>query len=84
MNLLRPGLPTSFTGMYRLFLRASSASVLHHAQARRHLRKMWRLEFDNAATVLHSLKGGTPSALERRRLHEWLGLWEGQSECLKP
>ena len=45
MTQLRP----EFTSVYRLFLRTVSAAVLHHPQATRNLRRLWRPIFESGA-----------------------------------
>ncbi|KLO16206.1 hypothetical protein SCHPADRAFT_938107 [Schizopora paradoxa] len=49
-------LPPSFTSLYRLVLRASSATVLHTRPAKTYLRKALRPSFEAAATVIHLLE----------------------------
>ncbi|KAI0310106.1 hypothetical protein OF83DRAFT_1071082 [Amylostereum chailletii] len=79
MSLSKPRLPPSFTSLYRLFLRASSASVLHHYAAKRHLRQLWRPTFDAAARVIQEGgRAGTTEAGERRR--KWLQAWEANTD----
>ena len=72
-------LPATFTSLYRLFLRASSASVLHHTVATRNLRRLWRPTFDGAATVAKRLHV-SQDVTERSRLRDWLNTWEKRSE----
>lgn len=73
-------LPSSFTSLYRLFIRASSASVLHHRAATRNLRKLWKPTFREAAVVIHKLQSPTLEISERERLEEWRSVWELSSE----
>ncbi|KAH9965446.1 hypothetical protein BC827DRAFT_1126452 [Russula dissimulans] len=70
-------LPPSFTSLYRLFLRASSVSVLHHQAATRHVRTLWKPTFREAAVVIHKLQSPTP---EKERLERWYCLWEQSME----
>ncbi|KAF9047577.1 hypothetical protein BJ165DRAFT_1526869 [Panaeolus papilionaceus] len=44
-------LPASFRSLYRLFLRTSTASVLHHPVARVNLRQRWRPIFNQGAEM---------------------------------
>ena len=73
-------LPPSFTSSYRLFLRASSASVLHHRVATHYVRTLWKLTFREAAVVIHKLQSPTLGNPERERLERWRCLWELSSE----
>lgn len=73
-------LPPSFTSLYRLFLRASSASVLHHRVAARHVRKLWKPTFREAAIVTHKLQSPGLRASEKEQLERWRCLWELSSE----
>ncbi|RDB24877.1 hypothetical protein Hypma_007432 [Hypsizygus marmoreus] len=69
-------LPASFTGLYRLFLRTCSASVLHHRVGTRNLRRLWRPTFDVAANVTRQLENNSQNNLEQAQLEEWLHKWE--------
>ena len=73
-------LPPSFTSLYRLFLRASSASVLHHRVAARHVRKLWKPTFREAAVVIYNLQSPTLGTSEKERLERWRRIWELSSE----
>jgi hypothetical protein len=73
-------LPPSFTSSYRLFLRASSASVLHHRTATRHVRTLWKPTFREAAVVIRKLQSPTLGTSEREQLEKWRCLWEHSSE----
>lgn len=73
-------LPSSFTSLYRLFIRASSASALHHRAATRNLRKLWKPTFREAAVVIHKLQSPTLEISERERLEKWRSVWELSSE----
>jgi hypothetical protein len=73
-------LPPSFTSSYRLFLRASSASVLHHRAATRYVRTLWKPTFREAAVVIHKLQSPTLGISEKEQLEKWRGLWELSSE----
>jgi hypothetical protein len=73
-------LSSTFSSLYRLFLRTSSASVLHHPAARIALRKTWRPTFEGALLVIHKLQNDpAPSATERKTMEDWLVKWEGES-----
>ncbi|KAF8504646.1 hypothetical protein F5888DRAFT_1799329 [Russula emetica] len=69
-------LPPSFTSSYRLFLRASSASVLHHRVATRYVRTLWKPTFREAAVVIHKLQSPTLGISEKEQLEKWRCLWE--------
>ncbi|KAN0081455.1 hypothetical protein V8E55_009079 [Tylopilus felleus] len=60
-------LPPSFISLYRLFLRASSASVLHQNEARKQLRRLFRPVFDAAAQVVKDLHSNQLSPSKRIR-----------------
>jgi len=61
-------LPPSFTSLYRLFLRTSSAAVLHHEAATRYVRTLWKPTFREAALVVHKLQSPTLGASEKEIL----------------
>ena len=67
MTASLPILPMKFRSVYRLFLRALSASVLHHPAATTNLRRLYRPVFVEAAAVCRSLD--TPAA--QRWMSEW-------------
>ncbi|KAI0001023.1 hypothetical protein BJV77DRAFT_937435, partial [Russula vinacea] len=69
-------LPSSFTSLYRLFLRASSTAVLHHRAATRHARTLWKPTFREAAVVIHRLQSPTLEISEKEKLEKWRCLWE--------
>lgn len=73
-------LPLSFTSLYRLFLRTSSASVLHHRAATRYVRAQWKPTFREAAVVIHKLQSPTLEISEKEQLEKWRSLWELSSE----
>ena len=52
-----PQLPTNFKSLYRLFLRTTSAAVLHHPGATKNLRLRWRPLFTEAAKVTKVVEG---------------------------
>jgi len=68
-------LPPTFISLYRLFLRAISASVLHQSGAKRDLRRLWRPTFVGAAEVVHRLQSYSQESTERAKLEAWLELW---------
>jgi hypothetical protein len=74
-------LPPSFTSLYRLFLRTSSAAVLHHRVATRYVRTLWKPTFRDAAVVIHKLQTPTLGTSEKEKLEKWRSLWELSSEC---
>ncbi|KAH0588626.1 hypothetical protein J132_01613 [Termitomyces sp. J132] len=73
---LRCILPASFKSLYRLSLRAASASVLHHKVATANLRRLLRPTFDAAARVIRELQNGCHSSPGQERLKIWLNTWE--------
>ena len=76
-------LPTSFTSLYRLFLRTTSESVLHHTSATKSLRKQFRPLFDSASSVIHTLRNNERlSTEERERLQAWLGVFDERGTCV--
>jgi hypothetical protein len=77
-TVIQPRLPTTFTSLYRLFLRICSASVLHHRPATRNLRQLWRPTFDAAAKVTRELHSQDVNT--RNHGEGWLRLWEQRSE----
>jgi hypothetical protein len=79
-TILAPKLPPSFTSLYRLFLRASSASVLHHRTATRHVQTLWKPTFREAAVVSLKLQSPTLGTSEKERLEKWRFRWELSSE----
>ncbi|KAH9042815.1 hypothetical protein EDB85DRAFT_2227420 [Lactarius pseudohatsudake] len=72
----RHRLPPSFTSLYRLLLRTSSAAVLHHKAATRYVRTLWKPTFYEAGTVIHRLQVPTLATAEKAQLERWLCLWE--------
>jgi hypothetical protein len=76
-------LPPSFTSVYRLLLRTSSAAVLHHKTATRYVRTLWKPTFREAATIILRLHNPTLGAAEKEKLERWLCLWESSSVYLK-
>jgi hypothetical protein len=76
-----PKLPSSFTTLYRLFLRASSASVLHHRAATGYVRTLWKPTFREAAVVTLKLQSQTLETPEREKLEKWRSRWELSSKC---
>jgi hypothetical protein len=76
-------LPATFKSLFRLFLRTSSASVLHHSAAARSLRALWRPSFDEAAHAIRQLQDGGHDVAKQDRLRAWLHTWNQRSSaCL--
>lgn len=73
-------LPPTFTSLYRLFIRTSSASVLHQKRATRNLRRLWRPTFDGAASAIHQLQDEKIDPTTRNSLQNWLEVWNHRSE----
>lgn len=72
-------LPSSFISLYRLFLRAGSASVLHQKAARKQLRWLFRPIFDVAARVVGDLQSNQLSRSERARRELFLDIFQQRS-----
>ncbi|KAK7472271.1 hypothetical protein VKT23_000392 [Stygiomarasmius scandens] len=77
---MAPSLPASFTSLYRLFLRSTSTSVLHHKLARRNLRNLWRPTFVDAAKVIKQLQNPATSSTNRDHLKAWLEVWQQRTD----
>lgn len=73
-----PPLPPEFKSLYRLFLRTVSAAVLHHPQATRNLRRLWRPVFNAGAYVTKQLKQS--KVPQRPLLGKWLKQWEQRGQ----
>ncbi|KZV66709.1 hypothetical protein PENSPDRAFT_584914 [Peniophora sp. CONT] len=73
-------LPSSLTSLYRIFLRASSASVLDQRTARKELRRLWRPNFESAAETARQLERPDLTQTERARREEWLRVWEQRAD----
>lgn len=72
--------PAEFMRAYRLFLRASSASVLHHGQSKRSLQRLYRPSFDAAAGALRQLQGLNNFSPEAIRLRTWLARFDNEGD----
>lgn len=72
------GLPSGFTSLYRIFLRATSASVLHHGPATRSLRRLYRPSFETAANAIRKLENlqTEGNAVEAQRIEKWLKIFD--------
>lgn len=68
-------LPTEFRSLYRLFLRANSAVVLHHSPSKTQVRRLWRPVFDEAAFKIHRLHHPDICSSERMNIVRWLYIW---------
>ncbi|KAI0366718.1 hypothetical protein BV20DRAFT_971444 [Pilatotrama ljubarskyi] len=69
-------LPPTFRSFYRLFLRATAASVLAHPDATLRLRKLWRPVFDHAAHAIRQMQDDQLPPTRRETLARWYTLWE--------
>ena len=69
-------LPPSFTSVYRLFLRATSSSVLNHRSSTRRLRRLWRPTFSQAADVIRRLQSLSNTDKDAHVLTDWLKVWQ--------
>ncbi|KIY46128.1 hypothetical protein FISHEDRAFT_75971 [Fistulina hepatica ATCC 64428] len=72
-------LPPTFRSLYRIFLRAASASVLHHNAGKKYLRKLWRASFDDAVKVIRLLESPLSDA-ERLRWGTWWEAWNARAD----
>jgi hypothetical protein len=72
-------LPPSFTSLYRVLLRTTSAAVLNHKAATRYVRTLWKPPFREAAAIVHRLQNPTLGTAEKAQLERWLFLWESSS-----
>lgn len=81
-NLVRDQLPPTFRSLYRLVLRATSASVLHHTAATRSLRALWKPTFHGATDVIRRLQSGAADVAEQQKLENWLMIWERRSKLI--
>lgn len=79
-NISTGRLPPTFSSLYRLFLRATSASVLDHRPAVRRLRKLWRPSFEGAVRVIRKLECSELPECEQEQLKHWYTVWEQRSE----
>ncbi|KAH8110458.1 hypothetical protein DFH11DRAFT_1514227 [Phellopilus nigrolimitatus] len=66
-------LPPEFTSLYRLFLRGTSASVLHHGPATRGLRRLYRPSFEAAAQSMKRIQAREIDPIEKEKIRIWLG-----------
>ncbi|KAH9856741.1 hypothetical protein C2E23DRAFT_721745 [Lenzites betulinus] len=73
-------LPPTFRSLYRLFLRATSASVLSHREATSRLRQIWRPVFDHAACAIYKIENNSLSADQRVVVMEWYRHWENRMD----
>ncbi|KIK96344.1 hypothetical protein PAXRUDRAFT_826056 [Paxillus rubicundulus Ve08.2h10] len=69
-------LPPTFMSLYRLVLRSTSASVLHHTVARKNLCKLWRPAFDAAARVVRELQTHQLSQMQRTKRERLLNIFQ--------
>ncbi|KZO94464.1 hypothetical protein CALVIDRAFT_538920 [Calocera viscosa TUFC12733] len=72
-------LPARFTSLYRITLRATTASVRHNVAATRNIRALYKPEFEEAAKVVKELESqaGPDEAKEK-----WYAEWEERSMSL--
>ncbi|KAF7294007.1 hypothetical protein MKEN_01446800 [Mycena kentingensis (nom. inval.)] len=63
------------TSLYRLFLRTSSAAIMHKTSATFALRKAWRSSFAHALRAAKELQNDALSPPERAELKTWLREW---------
>lgn len=81
--MVRVSLPREFKSLYRLFLRTVSAAVLHHPQATRNLRRLWRPIFDAGAYVTKKYEkpvGKRSIVPQHPFLGQWLKQWEQRGQ----
>ncbi|KAI0644933.1 hypothetical protein C8Q79DRAFT_912545 [Trametes meyenii] len=77
-NATRTPLPPTFRSLYRLFLRASAASVLSQPNATARLRKLWRPVFDHGVHAIRQMQDHRIPAARRDSLNVWYTRWEKQ------
>jgi len=75
-------LSSELSSVYRLFLRATAVSVLHHPSATSNLRKLYRPIFTEAARVQFQI-GTTHSPRTRKILGKWLVDWNQRGIVLE-
>ncbi|KAI0764377.1 hypothetical protein BD413DRAFT_482581 [Trametes elegans] len=71
-------LPPTFRSLYRLFLRATAASVLAQPEATARLRKLWRPAFDHAVHIIRQMEDEKTPAARRDVLARWYSRWEAR------
>jgi hypothetical protein len=74
-------LPPTFTSLYRLFLRTSSAAVQNRS-ASHNLRRLWRPTFQIASEVVTRLDDPSLPQDQQEELRKWLEIWEHRSAHL--
>lgn len=72
------GLSSQLTSTYRLFLRAISASILHHGPAKRSLRLIYRQPFTEAALAEQRLALIEDETV-RQSWQKWMDEWHKRS-----
>uniref|UniRef100_A0A0W0F5P5 Fungal-type protein kinase domain-containing protein n=1 Tax=Moniliophthora roreri TaxID=221103 RepID=A0A0W0F5P5_MONRR len=73
-------LPSTFTSLYRLFLRTTSASVLHYSPATRNLRQLWRPVFVDVAQNIKKIQDDATAASSRREMQKYIEEWESRMD----
>ena len=81
MSISSIRLSPQLASTYRLFLRATSAAVLHHPTATRNVRKLYRPIFNEAAQVEVQLKT-TQDPQTSKLLDQWLVNWNKRGNNL--
>ncbi|KAI0359213.1 hypothetical protein OH77DRAFT_1012021 [Trametes cingulata] len=71
-----PPLPPTFRSLYRLFLRATAASVLAHPDGTLRLRKLWRPVFDHATQTIRQMEDDRLPPARRDAFTRWYRQWE--------
>jgi len=81
-TIMQNRLPRTVTSVYRLFLRTSSAAVLHNVRACTNLRKRWRPSFDGVAKIVKELQQPPSDAPDNWKAEkiEWLKVWNERSK----
>ena len=75
-------LPPTFTSLYRLFLRTTSAAVQQQSAGSRNLRKLWKPVFQTAARAVKRLDDRPQSDdAEQQQVRMWLDAWERRSKA---
>lgn len=73
-------LPPKFTSLYRLFLRAISASTLHNGPATRRIRRLYKPNFEAAARNIRHLENMEAGTAESVQIQKWLDTFDQRSK----
>ena len=80
-----PQLTPKLASLYRIFLRATSTSVLHKDQATKNLRRLYRPAFEAAAKTARSLETSKAVNTQSIEKKKWLEEFDNRGEyCSLP